>query len=118
MINTAKSISIARRDHYNRLKQSDGTMPCTIYLLAHSSLNIVKIGITTNLNKRTNNISRDFGSVEIIKAIETTHNLASSLEIKMLHHFKSYCKVQPTGDGRTEWFDACITDEALEMLDY
>lgn len=113
----SKNVSIARRDYYNRLNQSEGTMPCIIYLLAHSSSNTVKIGISSAFAKRLSAIQKDFGSVDIIKIVETTYDKAIELEIKMHKHFKSNCKVQPHGGGRTEFFADVITDEAIAILE-
>ena len=112
-----KILSIARRDYYNRLRQSDGTMPCTIYLLAHSSLDIVKIGITSDFEKRMKLLRYHFGPMKEIKIVKTTHAIASTLEIEMHEHFKEHCSVQPHGGGRTEFYLNTITDEAIVMLE-
>lgn len=112
----SKKVSIGLREYYSNLSCNSSSAECSIYIIAHCSLDIVKIGITTDFNRRLSCIQRDYGPIRIAKNIETTHDIASALEIKMHNHFKEYCKVQPSGSGRTEWFDACITDEALLML--
>ena len=112
----SKKTSVALREHYGKLKHNSSTTRCNIYLVRHSSLNIVKIGIALNLDIRLYKLQRHFGPVEIIKAIETTYDKALSLEIEMHNHFKEQCRVQPSGSGRTEWYSDVITEEALQML--
>ena len=113
----SKLLSVGRRNYYNNLRQSSSTMRYIIYLIAHSSLGVVKIGITLNLKKRIYDLKKDFGSIEIVKTVESTHDLVSVLEIKMHKYFKDKCMVQPQGRGRTEFFDIAITDEAITMLE-
>ena len=113
----SKRNSINLRNFYNNLQQNKQDSSTSVYILSHSSLDIIKIGITSNINSRIKTIKATFGSVEIIKTITTTHTLALDLEKRMHNYFKEHCKVQPKGDGRTEWFDNCITDEALKMLE-
>lgn len=109
--------SISLREHYNKKKQASDCISCDVYIVAHSSLDIVKIGITTNLNTRMASIRKDFGPVEIVSVIETTYNLALAIETKLHSCFKGHCKVQPHGGGRTEWFDSVILDRATDMLE-
>ena len=63
-------------------------------------------------------LQASFGPVKIIKVVKTTHSTAAEVELKMHHHFKAHCNVQPSGGGRTEWFDNYITEEATEMLSH
>lgn len=114
-INAAKLTSIGLRDHYNALRQDDSSV-CNVYIISHLSLDIVKIGRTTNLGTRMKRLRTDFGPMEIVKTLVITYDRAAALETKMHKHFKDQCKVQPSGGGRTEWFDSCITKEAIEML--
>jgi len=118
---TKAKISIGLREYYANLRHNSSATQCSVYLVAHESLDIVKIGITTNMQKRIKEIKRDFGQVSIIKERKTTYAIASSLELEMHKYFKSHCEVQPkTGahrGGRTEWFSSCILDEAVQMMD-
>lgn len=108
--------SMALRNYYNHVNRNSSTAVCHIYLIAHLSMDIVKIGITSNLHSRFGVLQSTFGPIKIIKAVETTFDLASSLEVKMHTCFKDHCEVQPHGDGRTEWFNSIITEEAIQML--
>lgn len=112
----SKAASIALREYYNKLKQNSDTAKYIVYLVSHHSLDIVKIGITNNINNRMHTLKKDFGSIEIIKTLDTVYSKAIKLESKLHDYFKDHCKVQPKGDGRTEWFNSCITEEAVKML--
>lgn len=61
-------------------------------------------------------LQADFGPVKIITAVETTYTTAVATELKMHKQFKQQCNVQPSGGGRTEWFNDCITEDAIQML--
>lgn len=113
----SKSLSIAKRDFYNNLRQNSSTVPCNIYLVNHSSLGIVKIGITVDMKKRMQHLRISFGTIEIIKVVETTYDKAIALEIKMHKRYKEHCRVQKSGNGRTEFYDKCIEASALIMLE-
>lgn len=113
----SKNISIGLREYYANLYRNSSTIDCSIYLLFSSSLDIVKIGITSAFSKRLSAIQKDFGPVKTIKVSETTYDKALKLETTMHKRFKEHCQPQPKGAGKTEWYDQCIKASALDMLE-
>ena len=110
--------SIGLREYYAKLRLNADQSQHFIYLMEHLSLDIVKIGITSNINNRISKLRRIFGPLKVIKSCTTTYSDAVNLEVQMHRHFKSHCKVQPqSGGGRTEFFNSVITDEAIAMLE-
>lgn len=61
-------------------------------------------------------ISSAFGKSEIIYTLESTFSIVDELETYLHDYFNQYCKVQPSGGGRTEWFDECILEEVMGIL--
>jgi len=116
-VEIGKNISIALRSYYNRVKDTSATTSCCVYILGHCSLGIIKIGLTSNLSRRIKEIQKHFGTLKILKTVETSYNLAAALEIKMHDYFREHTMVQPSGDGRTEFFSSVITDKAIVMLE-
>ena len=104
------------REFYTRANQNPSTEKHYIYLVSHASIPIVKIGVATNIERRMASLQAAFGPVKIIKAVETTYAVALATELKMHKQFKQQCNVQPSGSGRTEWFNECITEDAIQIL--
>lgn len=109
--------SINMRNFHNDLQRNSSTKECSVYLVAHESLGIVKIGITVNMDARIGELRRTFGQANIVKELKTTYDKAVDLEMKMHKHFHDYVNVLPAGAGRTEFFLDVITDEAITMLE-
>lgn len=107
--------SISLRTTYNKMYDKDNNLPYYLYLIKNDIKNIVKIGISNNPKERLKKIIVDFGSSEIVHVIKSTFHKVAPLEIYLHEHFNGYCKIQPTGIGRTEWFDNCILDEAVDL---
>ena len=110
------SASISLRNFYNKRKELGDTLPYQMYLLQHTEKDIIKIGITKDLSKRISELRRDFGDIECIHAIDGPYSTIAKLEQSLHNHFNKYCEVQPTGGGRTEWFNSTITNEVLSMM--
>ena len=119
-IDRGTSVSIGLRNFYNERKELCTTLPYQMYLLKHTEKDIIKIGITKNLPKRIGELKRDFGAIECVHTINGPYNMISKLEQSLHNYFSSHCEVQPTGNGRTEWFNSIIINEVLNkmILDY
>ena len=109
-------MSISKRNYYKKLQSQDSSIPHILYIIKHLSKPIVKIGITKDLNRRTKDISKAFGTSEVLFSIEGKYKEVSLLESDLHESFKEHCKVQPKGYGKTEWFCASITKDILSFL--
>ena len=109
-------IAISRRNMYKELKKDDSSIPYYLYITNHEYKPIIKIGITTSLERRMKEINRDFGNTNLEFSLENIYNTLSSLEDYLHEYFKDHCKVQPSGDGRTEWFDECILEDVIQLI--
>lgn len=107
--------SIARRNTFNKLKKSNSTTPYFLYIIKHIEKPIIKIGVTITLEKRLRDLANIFGTVEAHYIVKDKYNNLLPLESYLHTHFNDHCKVQPTGGGRTEWFDSSILDEAVDL---
>ena len=113
--NRTDKISIILRTTYNKLFDKNSIIPYHLYIVKNSIKDIVKIGVSTNPKRRLFEINTAFGSSEIVYTVENKFHKISELELYLHDHFTKYCQVQPTGGGRTEWFDGCILDEAISL---
>ena len=112
----SNNISISLRNKYSELYNSDSTTPHYLYIIKHSSKPIIKIGRSEEPEKRINSIISSIGECEIIFKTVNSFKVIKALEIFLHDKFKDYCKVQPKGvSGRTEWFDECILEEAIDL---
>ena len=113
-----KNISISHRNYYKTLQKNYSEENHYLYIMENLTKPIIKIGLCheRTLRKRTTTISRDFGESKPILLLKNTHENIDKLESFLHDHFKEYCKVQPKGDGRTEWFDECILEEVKDIL--
>ena len=110
-------ISIAKRKKYNQLKSPNSTVPYFLYLIQHLEKDIIKIGRTNKPRKRLKDIVRDFGPAKIIFTLKDQYNKIQLLESYLHDYFNEYCQVQPSGIGRTEWFNDSILEEILFIID-
>lgn len=108
-------ISISKRNHYNDLR--DNNIDYYLYLIKHKIKPIFKIGITSCIKNRFYRINLHFGECEIIHLMKDNYDKISKLENYLHEHFNEYCRVQPTGDGRTEWFDNSILNQVTLMVE-
>ena len=113
---TSQKISIAKRNFHKKSKDVNTTNDYFLYIINHLREPIIKIGITNDLKRRLRDIKTDFGKSEIIFNIKSPQNKIDELETYLHDYFNEYCKVQPTGRGRTEWFDESILEEAKEII--
>ena len=116
LVENGKKIAIAKREYYNKIQESDSTIPFYLYIIKHLTKPIIKIGKSGIPEKRLRQINTSFGDSEIVMLHQKNYKEISNLEIHLHDYFKEHCKVQPKGDGRTEWFDECILEEALSMV--
>lgn len=115
-INKGNKISIKKRDQYKKLQCNQSTEVTIIYILKSCNKNIIKIGITSNFEKRRKEIINHFGGIEIITLKEGAYSEISQLETKLHKKFNNFCVVQPSGFGKTEWFTSDVLSEALDIL--
>ena len=101
---------------YNYDNVDSSSLPYFIYLVKHSTKPIIKIGITYNTNIRLKGLIKDFGKCEIFYALKGPYNKIHPLESYLHDYFKDFRKIQPSGGGKTEWFDKCILEEAINMI--
>lgn len=112
----SNNISISLRNKYSELYNSNSTTPHYLYIIKHSSKPIIKIGRSEEPEKRIKSIISSIGECKIIFKTVNSFKVIKALEIFLHDHFKNYCKVQPKGvSGRTEWFDECILEEAIDL---
>ena len=111
------TLSIIKRNSYNLLVDVNSTIPYFLYIVEHLTKPIIKIGRSKNPKIRLDGIIRDFGTCKIIHILKGKHNYIQALESYLHDHFNDYCKVQPSGSGRTEWFDRSILNESIKLID-
>ena len=110
-----KKRSITRRNTYKELYKKDSTIPYFLYIVKHLEKPIIKIGITMYIKKRMSELNNIFGTSEAYYIIKSSYTDIVALESYLHNHFNNHCKVQPTGGGRTEWFDNCVLEEAVSI---
>lgn len=115
-IQRINNISITKRNKYENMQNILSSIPYFLYIIKHYTKPIIKIGRSENPNKRLKEINRDFGECYIVNILESTYNKIVELENHLQDYFKEHCKVQPSGRGRTEWFDDCISKEVKIMI--
>ena len=109
-------MSITKRNKYRELYKIDSPIPYYLYIVSNISKPIIKIGISENPDKRLESISKDFGESRIIHTLKSTYIKTYELESYLHKYFIDHCLVQPSGNGRTEWFDECILEEAKQLI--
>ncbi len=88
---------------------------CFLYCIENKELNILKIGITYGIENRLSQIKNDFGNgCELIfyQYFIGASNYESHYHLK----YNDNCKIQESGNGRTEWFDIKIKDDLIKDL--
>jgi hypothetical protein len=115
-IEKGKKISIHLRNKYKKLQQADFESPYYFYIIKHLSEPIIKLGISESPEKRLKGINTDFGKSKILYYIKSTYTKMDKLESYLHDYFNEHCKVQPSGSGKTEWFDECILEEAKRLI--
>lgn len=111
-----KNISIGLRNGHNLRSAPNSSVSHFLYIIKHLTKPIIKIGRTDNPKKRLYGIISDFGVSEIIQVLKGTYEEIKPLEIYLHDYFNEYCEVQPSGAGRTEWFNECILEETIDIL--
>lgn len=109
-------LSITKRNKHNQLCNYDSNVPYFLYIIQHLEKPIIKIGRSENPERRLRGIINDFGNCEIIHTVEGFYNKIQPLESYLHDYFNDYCQVQPSGGGKTEWFDECILKEVLKIV--
>jgi hypothetical protein len=112
------NISISRRKYFKSLSENNSIESHYLYLMQHQTKPIIKIGLTNekNLQRRIHDLSRDFGDCKPIFLVKDTYKKIDELESYLHDYFKDHCKIQPSGGGRTEWFDECILEDVKDIL--
>ena len=108
--------NIKLRNKYAELQKSDSTIPYFLYIIHHTEKPIIKIGRSECPENRLGSITKDFGDCKIIRTIEGPYNRIQPMETFLHDYFDDFCRVQPKGMGRTEWFDECILSELMEIV--
>jgi len=84
--------------------------PGSVYILYFNEHKAVKIGLSTDVNSRFQELKRDFGNFEIIQLIET--EACKTLEFELHERFSEYRLCLEEGSGRTEFFK----EEILKLI--
>lgn len=87
------------------------TIPNTLYIIYSKELNLIKIGVTSNITRRLNEIKKDFKITDIEKLnIIKYQNTVKLLETENRLHklFENYNIKLKEGGGKTEWYDIII----------
>ncbi len=111
-----ENIGISHINLHNKLHAPDSTIPYFLYIINHLSKPIIKIGISKNPQDRLGSIKHDFGDCQIIYTIKSTYNKIDPLESFLHDHFDKHRKVQPSGGGKTEWFNECILEDVKQLI--
>lgn len=111
-----ENISISRRNYYKQIKEYNNEIPYFLYIIKHLKLPIIKIGMTNDVKRRMRSIKSDFGKTEIIHELKSNYTEIDKLESFLHDHYNSYCRVQPSGDGKTEWFCESILEDVLKII--
>ena len=111
------NLSIAHRNYHKSLHENDSKETHYLYIMENKTKPIIKIGLCSekSLERRTREIIGDFGKSIPVLLLKGTYKKIDELETFLHDHFNEYCKVQPFGGGRTEWFDEKIMAEAIEI---
>jgi len=94
----AKKFSKILRNKYNGSKYGKGV----VYVLFFPIINLVKIGVTANFQKRKKGLINDFGDFDIISIIE--YDDAYQKERNLHKKYDKYNVVLNEGAGKTEFF--------------
>ena len=88
-----------------------------LYIVKHCELPIFKIGVTRNLDKRFNEIKRDFGKCLIVLVHTSSDVKCYGLERSLLNQYKSNkYKLFKDGHGKTEWLYQSCLNEVLNIF--
>jgi hypothetical protein len=123
-------LKIYRKQRYQRLKQqsilkytpddfiSNNTneQPCFLYIITHYELDIFKIGISNNVDRRLLRINKVFGESEVYVTHRSSRTKCKLLE-QSLHiqfnkfQYKDFQYLNSYKCGHTEWFyNECLND--------
>lgn len=99
---------------YKNNKKVIFSKPNILYILKIENMKLIKIGITSNINKRIKTIIRESNIKDDIEIIKT-YNIDNPwiLEVKLHNKYTSYNKPLTIGGGRTEWFDEIILNNVI-----
>lgn len=104
--------SIFLRNRYKELFKKDSSIPYYLYIMKHLSKPIIKIGITMDISTRLSHINKDYGECSLVFQLGGNYENIFNSESFLHNYFEEYCRVQPSGSGKTEWFDVKIMEEA------
>lgn len=98
-----------------KINEYDG--PCYLYFIQNDDSNMIKIGITQNVNSRLGNLQTSSGSPLTLLGtiLFDTKDEAEEAE-KKLHRRYSKFRKQPK-QRRTEWFDGIILQDLRQFMD-
>jgi hypothetical protein len=106
---TKMSISLA--NNFQERRNNEGTdYTGSVYILHFPQHKAVKIGLTSDFEKRSKDLIKDFGEYIIIDIIETQE--CFKFETSLHEKFSEYRMCLDEGCGRTEFF----SDEILKIL--
>jgi hypothetical protein len=103
----AKKFSKQLRVKYNADKCKEGF----VYIIYFKSINLVKIGVTSNMKKRSKQLNKDFGEFEILSI--TFFDDAYKEERKLHTLYDDYNVVLSEGVGKTEFFQHSIISKLM-----
>lgn len=115
MIEAGKKIAISKRNKFKELTKSNTNIPYYFYIISHETKPIIKLGVSDNPQRRLVAICKDFDTSKILLEIKNTYSIIKPFEDYHHDYFNDHCKVQPSGGGKTEWFDECILEEAKHL---
>ena len=96
-------------NHFKELKQNNYSG--YLYILKFNQG--IKIGITSDFNKRKIGLIKDFGSFEVI-SIQYLEN-CNQLELDLHKNYDKYRIVLESGTGRTEFFNHDVLEELTSL---
>ena len=94
----AKEFSKILRKKYNSMKKGSGY----VYIIHFKNINLVKIGYTSNIEKRKRLLNKDFGEFRVIEL--TYFDEAYKQEAYLHDLYDHYNIILDEGCGRTEFF--------------
>jgi hypothetical protein len=99
------------------LKYSINDDSTFLYIVEHTELPIIKIGISKNIDNRLKNVKNSFGEINpiIIRPFDNCRHIETSLHYQFEDYKYNGFKAGD-GDGYTEWFYKDCLPEILEIF--
>lgn len=104
-------ISLSISESYKNRKINENDYVGVVYILHFKDLDLIKIGLTSDFEKRSKQLKRDFGKFSIIQLIKSSE--CFKLEQEFHLKYNNYRVCLDDGCGRTEFFSVEITEMLL-----